>query len=156
VTLTAEARAAVANSNHADLFISLHVGYSANKEETGSSIYVIQNGFAASLAPEVTEDRLFQPWYLAYRNSRPRSEQLAALLQQELTRSLPDWRFPIRNGPIGVLASAAMPSIALEVGNLNNPANAQMLADEKFHTQLASIITAAVEQFSANRSAGEP
>src|SRR5262249_29218655 len=63
VALNSEARASVANNNQANLFISLHIGFAANKNEFASSVYVIQDGFAAELAPEQTQ-RLFQPWYL--------------------------------------------------------------------------------------------
>src|SRR5207249_185236 len=59
VPLNSEGRAAVANNNQADLFISLHIGYSANKGDLGSSIYVIQDNFASNLAGEGKGQRLF-------------------------------------------------------------------------------------------------
>jgi N-acetylmuramoyl-L-alanine amidase len=146
--LTSEARAGLANRNQADLFISLHAGYSANENDAVSSIYVIQDGFGSALNPDVEpRDRLFLPWYLAHRNSRPHSEQLATLLQDQMGKSLPEWKFAIRTGPIAVLASTMMPAIAIEFGNLNNPANAQSLTDEAFQTQLAAAIAAAAERF---------
>ena len=155
VALTSEARSAVANNNQAGLLISLHVGYSANTMDSGSSIYLIQEGFAANLST-TSSDRLFLPWYLAYRTSRQSSEQIATILQQELSKALPVWRFPIRSGPIAVLASATMPAVAIEVGNLNNALNAQTLTEGDFQTKLATAVAMAVEQFSALRSTGRP
>jgi len=48
---------------------------------------------------------------------------------------------------MGVLASATMPAIALEVGNLNNDANAKMLAEPEFQAKLTATIAEAIEQF---------
>src|SRR5207249_901235 len=45
VALDNEARSAVANNNQANLFISLHAGYSANKLDHGSSVFVMKENF---------------------------------------------------------------------------------------------------------------
>jgi N-acetylmuramoyl-L-alanine amidase len=156
VALTNEARSAVANNNQAGLLISLHVGYSADPTDSGSSIYLIQPDFAEGVSPTPVQDRLFLPWYMAYRKSRDASEQMAKILQQDLTAELPGWKFALRTGPIGVLASATMPSIAIEVGNINNPSQAAMLSDPAFHSKLAAGIAIAVEKFAASRVTGRP
>jgi N-acetylmuramoyl-L-alanine amidase len=153
VPLNSEARAAVANNNQADLFISLHIGYSANKADLGSSIYVIQDNFASSLAPEEKGQRLFLPWYLGYRTNRKSSVQMAGFLSEELSNALPGWTFPVRTGPVGVLASSTMPSVLLEVGNLNNPTSLQALLDGAFQTRFSVTVAAAVERFAAARQA---
>jgi len=153
VPLNSEARAAVANNNQADLFISLHVGYSANKGDLGSSIYIIQDNFASSLAPEEKGQRLFLPWYLGYRTNRKFSVQVAGFLSEELGNALPGWTFPVRTGPVGVLASATMPSVLLEVGNLNNPTSTQALLEGAFQTRFSVTVAAAIERFAAARQA---
>jgi N-acetylmuramoyl-L-alanine amidase len=148
VALTSEARAAVANNNRADLFISLHVGYSANKAELGSSVYVIQDTFAVSMLPTTEKTpRLFQPWYLGYRTNRESSVKAATVLSEELTNSLPGWSFPVRTGPVGVLASTIMPAVLIEIGNLNNPASAQALLDDTFQSRLGATVAGAIERF---------
>jgi N-acetylmuramoyl-L-alanine amidase len=148
VALTNEARAAVANNNRADLFISLHAGYSANKAELGSSIYVIQDNFAASMLPATEKTpRLFQPWYLGYRANRESSVHAATIIGEELSSSLPGWNFPLRTGPIGVLASTIMPAVLIEIGNLNNPASTQALLDETFQFRFGTTIAGAVERY---------
>jgi len=147
--LTSEARSSVANNNQANLFISLHVGNSPNKADFASSVYIIQDNFAASLAPAGPAQRLFQPWYLGYRNNRASSVEIAGFLSEELSNAFPGWNFPVRTGPVGVLASATMPSVLIEVGNLNNPASAQALLDSTFQAKLAASVSAAVERFAA-------
>ena len=146
--LSSEARAAVANNNRADLFISLHVGYSANKADLGSSVYVIQENFAASTqsATEKTQ-RLFQPWYLGYRAHRDASVKAATVLSEELSSSLPGWSFPVRTGPVGVLVSTIMPAVLIEIGNVNNPASTQALLDETFQSKFATTVADAIEKF---------
>lgn len=153
VALTTDARAAVANNNQADLFISLHVGYSANISDFSSAVYVIQDNFAAKLSPTESGQRLFQPWYLSYRTNRPWSVKAATTLSEELNAAIPGWKFPVRSGPIGVLASTTMPSILIEVGNLNNPVSAQALLDNTFQNKLGATVATAIERFAAARQA---
>ena len=149
IALTSEARASVANNNRADLFISLHIGYSANKAELGSSVYVIQDNFAASTQASTEKTpRLFQPWYLGYQKNRDSSVKAATVLSEELANSLPGWNFPVRTGPVGVLVSTIMPAVLIEIGNLNNPASTQALLDETFQSKLGSTFAAAIERFS--------
>jgi N-acetylmuramoyl-L-alanine amidase len=147
IALTSEARSAVANNTQADLFISLHIGYSADQAASGASVYVIQEDFAAKLSGDVSGNRMFLPWYLGYRSSRQSSQRIARLLQDELGRAMPGWQFPLRAGPIGVLASATMPAVAVELGNLNNAVNAQTVLDDGFQARLVNTIVAAVGRF---------
>jgi N-acetylmuramoyl-L-alanine amidase len=153
VAVTSEARAAVANNNQANLFISLHTGYSMDKTASGSSIYVMKSDFTGGFE-ETAGGRLFFPWYMAYRNSAPASQDVAKQLQQTLNQAMPGWKFPIRQAPIGVLASATMPAVALEIGNLNSDASVKTLIDPEFQTKLASAIAAGIEQFAIARAGG--
>ena len=154
IALTSEARAAVANNNQADLFISLHVGYSANKSDLGSSLYVIQENFAASsLSATERPQRLFLPWYQGYRRHRDESVTMATILGQDLSTSLPGWNFPLRTGPVGVLASTVMPGVLIEIGNLNNTASTQALMDDAFQNRFSNTVAGAIERFAASRQA---
>ena len=154
VALSNEARAAVANNNQADLFISLHVGYSANKADLGSSLYVIQENFAASSADSAARpQRLFLPWYQGYRRQRDASVNAAMILAQDLSDSLPGWSFPLRTGPIGVLASTVMPGVLVEIGNLNNAASTQALLDDAFQNRFSTTVAGSVERVAVPRQA---
>jgi N-acetylmuramoyl-L-alanine amidase len=149
IPLDNEARSAVANNNQANLFISLHAGYSPNKLDDGSSVFVMKENFGEAFATtSATRDQLFLPWYLGYRSHRPASLTAANILQEELTK-LSGSKFAVRTAPLAALSSATMPSLLLEIGNLNNPANAQTLMDGAFQSRLANTIADAVERFSA-------
>jgi N-acetylmuramoyl-L-alanine amidase len=152
IALTNEARSTIANNNQANLLISIHIGQSSNLQDLGA-VYVMKND-----APQETDaargGRLFLPWYLGYRASWPASNGAAKLLQEELSTSMPPWKFPVRYGPIAVLASASMPSIALEVGNLSDPMSAEALADPAFQAKLSATAAAAIEKYAVMRQAG--
>jgi N-acetylmuramoyl-L-alanine amidase len=156
ISLDNEARSAVANNNQANLFLSIHAGYSANKLEAGSSIFVMKENFGEAFttsAPAGGRDQLFLPWYLGYRIHRQASVSAANILQDELTKAIPGSKFLVRSAPLAVLTSATMPSLLLELGNLNNPANAQTLVDTAFQTRLANTIADAVQRFSESSQA---
>ncbi len=150
--LTSEARTEVANNNQAGLLVSLHVGYSPNKTDPGSSIFVMKRDFTVGNPTATPGQRLFLPWYMAYRTSQQASEALAEQLHQDLNQTLPGWKFPIRSGPIAVLASATMPAVAIEIGNLNNDVSVQTLVDPVFQTKVASTIAATIEKFAETRT----
>jgi N-acetylmuramoyl-L-alanine amidase len=153
IELDNETRSAVANNNQADFFISLHVGYSANKLASDSSIFVMKQDFGGSTdASSAAANQLFLPWYLGYRTSRARSLRAARFLREELIKAVPEWTFPVRTAPLGVLTSATMPSLMLEVGNLNNAVNGQTLTDMAFQDRLIAATVTAVERFSESES----
>jgi N-acetylmuramoyl-L-alanine amidase len=152
VALSNEQRSAFANNSQADLFISLHVGYSLRSQDSGSSIYVIKGDFAEKSASAGAQGQLFLPWYMGYRRSLKASAQFAGIAQDELGKTTPEWKFPVRSGPVAVLASTTMPAVALEVGSLNgaNP----LILDAAFQTKIVSTIVSAVERYAAARRGG--
>src|SRR5437867_5808185 len=150
-----EARSAVANNNQANLFISLHAGYSANKLDDGSSVFVMKDNFgqAFTTAAAGGRDQLFLPWYLGYRIHHQASVSAANVLQEELSKAIPGSKFAVRTAPLAVLSSATMPSVLLEIGNFNNPVNAQTLADDGFQRHLADALVNAILRFSESPQA---
>src|SRR5262245_7136844 len=65
IAMDNEARSAAANNNQANLFISLHAGYSPNKMDAGSSVFIMKEDFGDALSTtSVSRDQLFLPWYL--------------------------------------------------------------------------------------------
>ena len=154
VALTSEARAAVANNNQANLFISLHTGYSLDKTASGSSIYVMKGDFTGGVGEPAGRTPVL-PLVHGVSHQRDReSGDGASSCNRTLNQALPGWKFPIRHAPIGVLASATMPSVAIEIGNLNNDASVKTLDDPEFQTKLAAAIAAGIEQFAVAQAGG--
>lgn len=154
IDLPAQSRAAVANNNQANVFISLHVGHSTDALETGSSVFVMKNAFGGPAVPTSAREPLFLPWYLAYLKNRSASMDVANMVGEELSRVNPGWEFTLREAPLAVLASAAMPAVAIEIGNINNEVNAQTLQDVNFQNRLAATIAGALQRFSTTPSSG--
>ena len=77
--------------------------------------------------------------------------QAANILQEELSKTIPGWQFVVRTAPLAVLSSATMPSLLFEIGNLNNPVNAQTLLDSGFQNRLTGTIVVAVQRFSESQ-----
>jgi N-acetylmuramoyl-L-alanine amidase len=127
------------------------MGYSPDKSESSSSIFVMKDDFGGSMTS--TSGHLFLPWYLGYRTSQAASLQIGKLMQDELTKAIPGWKFPLHSAPLAVLTSTTMPALVLEIGNMNNSVNVQTLVDPGFQNRLANTIAAAVQRFSEN-SAG--
>src|SRR6185436_20439883 len=100
-----------------------------------------------------SRDQLFLPWYLGYRTQRHGSTAAATILQQELSKGIPGWKFPVRTAPLAVLSSAAMPSVLFEIGNVNNNVNAQTLSDVGFQARLVNSMVDAIQRFSESPQA---
>src|SRR5215467_693674 len=144
-----EARSAVANNNQANLFISLHAGYSSTKDDVGASVFIMKADFGDTAGPaEVGRDRLFLPWYLGYRTHWPASSAASHIFRDELNKDNPGWKVAVHTAPLAVLSSATMPSLMVEIGNLNNPMSAQTLMDNGFQTKLVNTIVNAVLRYS--------
>jgi N-acetylmuramoyl-L-alanine amidase len=154
IVMDNEARSAVANNNQANLFISLHVGYSTNRNDSASSIFVMKEDFGGPATPTASRDRMFLPWYLGYRLSEPASIQIAKLMQDELSKAVSEWKFPLRRAPLGVLSSTTMPALVLEIGNMNNTASAQLLLDPNFENRLVTAIVNAIQRYAEGQTAG--
>ena len=146
IALTNEERAAIANGNQANLFISIHSGYSHDPNAAGSYVFLMKEDFGREVDVAAAEDRLFVPWYLAYQTNWQPSRRFAGLVQ-ELARDVPGWQFALRTAPLGTLTSMTMPALLLELGNLNNPRSVQIMRDARFQDRLVLAIVTAIERF---------
>lgn len=144
--LNGKDRAAIANNNQADLMISLHVGYSADPTESGSSLFLAGPSRPAGESDGET-DALFKPWFRAFEPHAPRSREVAERLQTSLAGAIPGWTFSIREAPISALISTGMPAVLIELGNANNPTTLQALTDVGFQERLLEAIVDAVARF---------
>lgn len=75
------------------------------------------------------------------------SENLAALVQEELGTFHPGPNRGVKQGVLAVLTNALMPSVLVEVGYLSNEAEARLLGGGDFHRDSARAIADAVLRF---------
>lgn len=75
------------------------------------------------------------------------SENLAALVQEELHDVHPGPNRGVKQGVLAVLTNALMPSVLVEVGYLSNDDEGRLLGTEGFHEDAAGAIAEAVVRF---------
>lgn len=75
------------------------------------------------------------------------SENLAALVQEELHDVHPGPNRGVKQGVLAVLTNALMPSVLVEVGYLSNGDEGRLLGTEGFHEDAAGAIAEAVVRF---------
>lgn len=156
-------RAALANNNKADLFISLHANGSPMSDLRGWQIQSLDpadygsvdlpgqssaDATAALSVPVVgggTRLITTVPWTLAQIPFADRSNVLAqALAARFAGAGLVSQPTPLLQGPLRVLVGANMPAVLIELGLLSNADDAALLSSAAFQNTVTEIITAVV------------
>ena len=166
--VTLDQRTALANQNHADLFLSIHVNSAPRHEARGAETYflsyaskdedvrtlaAIENNAAGvdkeklGEAPQGLELVL---WDLAQSQYLQESGALAGSIQKELNEALGARDRGVRQAPFRVLMGATMPAVLVEVGFLSNPAEETSLATEEYRDKIAQALSRAVTAFLAD------
>jgi N-acetylmuramoyl-L-alanine amidase len=159
--MDANARAAIANNNKADLFISLHANGSPRPALRGAVIYTLSLDRVGEDARRQSEaDKAVLPvfgggarevalveWELAQAAHLDESNAFAGIVEQKLraTAGLPSitlLRAPMRN-----LAGTNMPAVLIEMGYLSNTDEERLLTSADFQNSVAVALTEAVAAF---------
>ncbi|MCR4848746.1 MAG: N-acetylmuramoyl-L-alanine amidase [Bacteroidales bacterium] len=174
VFVTLNERAAIANRNNADVFISIHCNSAGSKgaSATGAETFVLgEHKNAANLEVAKKENSailyeedadeqygnfdlnspeayialsLFQSEYLN------QSLQLAANVQEQFSKRVGRKDRGVQQAGFLVLWKTAMPSILIELGFISNATEERFLASEKGQTYMASAIYRAFRDFKAS------
>ncbi|HTQ80569.1 MAG TPA: N-acetylmuramoyl-L-alanine amidase [Thermoanaerobaculia bacterium] len=166
--LPLDTRAAIANQNRADLFISIHLNSSLGAGAHGAETYFLssqatdtraasaattENGetAGAAAAPAGTEaaqdDLRLILWDLAQTRHLTESQRLAALIQGELNETLQLKDRGVKQAPFRVLMGAAMPAVLVEVGFISNPEEEGKLQDAAYRADLVEALVRAVTRY---------
>jgi N-acetylmuramoyl-L-alanine amidase len=157
----ADSRAAIANNNKADLFISLHANGSPRATTKGTSIYYLSlDRFGEEARRQSQQDREVLPvygggtrefslveWELAQAGHVQDSEAFAGLVEQKLRGSAHLETVSVQKSGLRALAGANMPAVLVEMGYLSNPAEETRLASPDFQTNFTQALTEAVIAF---------
>ncbi|MBK5299234.1 MAG: N-acetylmuramoyl-L-alanine amidase [Vicinamibacteria bacterium] len=162
-TLPLDERAAFANNNKADVFVSLHANASLRHTATGAEVFYLSLDRADEQARLVAESEgVAMPvfgggtreidvilWEMAQTRHLAQSAELATAIEGQLRTSVPMSPRPIQQAPFRVLVGANMPAVLVELGYLTNAEQESALAAGPFQTRLARAITEAVARFFA-------
>jgi N-acetylmuramoyl-L-alanine amidase len=157
----ADGRAAIANNNKADLFISLHANGSPRPAVRGAIIYTLGLDRVGEDARRQSQsDRVVLPlfgggsrevalveWELAQAAHLDGSNAFAGIVDQKLrtTAGLPS--VALQRAPMRNLAGTNMPAVLIEMGYLSNAEEEQLLTSGDFQNRLALALTEAVAAF---------
>ena len=162
-TVALDERAALANNNKADLFISLHANASPAGNASGAEVFYLSLERHSEEARRMAEaERASMPvfgggsrdidvmlWEMAQARYIERSAAVAALLEEELRRVIPMGPSAIQQGPFRVLVGANMPAVLVELGYLSNAAQEQQLRSADFAMRAAQALLAAIVRYDA-------
>lgn len=166
-TLGLDERAAVANNNKADLFVSLHANAALVPSMAGAEVLYLRVDRQDEDGRDGTEPAALPVlgggfrtvdivrWDLAQIRHLERSAAFAGMLEEELRRRVPVSPRAVQQAPMRVLAAANMPAALVEMAYLTNPDQARRAAGEEFREAVAQAVFEAIVRFRA-WSAAEP
>ena len=142
-TMTLDERSAYANSQKADVFLSIHANAAVRPAMEGAEVYYLSSnpgerrGATArrivrrracrrSAAARATIDLIL--WETAQARYLDQSSVLAGLVEQALRPRVPMSPRAVQQAPFRVLVGANMPAVLVEVGYLSNAEQEQALA----------------------------
>ncbi len=165
VTLPHDTRAALANQNQGDLFISIHLNSSIGGGAHGTETYFLstdasdkraaqaaaaENPASEGAAPDpAMEDLQLILWDLAQSHHLAESQRFANLVQREFNQTLQLRDRGVKQAPFRVLMGAAMPAVLVEVGFISNPDEEAKLQDPAYRAGLIDALARAVERYKA-------
>ena len=150
-TVSLDERAAIANNDRADLFISLHANASVRETATGAEVLYLSlaeygdeardAGFTGQLVPTVgggTRVLDIVPWEMAQLRHVDQSARWAETVADELSRRVPMSPRGLQQAPFRVLVGANMPAVVLEMGFISNPDQEAQLTSTTFQSSIVS------------------
>lgn len=160
-------RAEIANSEGADLFVSIHCngwfhpdanGYetfflSPAKTEEDKILAMQENaslefeGIGAGATGEDLDELGFILWDMVQNEFISESSNLAEMIQRELGRVIGLRNRGARQNALVVLKGCRMPAVLVEVAFLSNPDEERLLADEGFREKVVSGIAEAIVKY---------
>ncbi len=160
--MSLDERSAYANSQKADLFVSIHANASPRPVMTGAEVYYLavdpeSTGVTGSSTADVlpalgggTRSVDLILWDSAQARYLDQSSRFAGLAEQALRSRVPMSPRAVQPAPFRVLVGANMPAILVEAGYLSNGGQEQALASGAFQDQVAQGLFDAIVQFRAS------
>lgn len=159
-TVSLDERAAIANNDRADLFISLHANASVRETAVGAEVFYLSlaeygdeardAGFTGQLVPTVGGgSRVLDivPWDMAQLRHVDESARWAETVADELSLRVPMSPRGLQQAPFRVLVGANMPAVVLEMGFISNPDQEAQLTSTTFQSSIVSGILRSIIRY---------
>lgn len=158
--VTLDDRAALANNNMADLFVSLHFNASMRREPIGAQIFYLSADLSGDDARRAAASRQtlptvgggsrdieMIPWELAQLRYVGESAALAGAIEERFRGRVRLNARPVQQAPLRVLAGVNMPAVLVEVGFLTNLDEEQQLISEAYQNIVAQALLDGLVRF---------
>jgi N-acetylmuramoyl-L-alanine amidase len=172
-TVGLDERAAVANNNKADLFISLHANASVRGSAAGAEVFYLSldeyGDQAQRIAKGETEalpvfsggvrDIEVILWEMAQARYIEQSAVLAQAVEGALRERVPMSPRAIQQAPFRVLVGANMPAVLVEMGFITNADQEKQLSSDAFQTTIVQALADSIARYrdrQATRPNGAP
>jgi N-acetylmuramoyl-L-alanine amidase len=169
-TVGLDERAAVANNNKADLFISLHANASVRGSAAGAEVFYLSleeyGDQAARVARGETEAlpvfgggaREIEVilWEMAQARYIEESAVLAKAVEVALREHVLMSPRAIQQAPFRVLVGANMPAVLVEMGFITNPEQERQLASETFQSAIVQSLVDSIARFRDAKAGASP
>ena len=159
--------ASYANTQHADLFVSIHANAHREAAADGVETYFLSSEATDSAARQVaalenSAVQLEQPtgrgagqvdivkailWDLAQSEFQVESSRLAEVVHDSMTQTLRISNRGVKQAGFYVLGGAAMPAVLLEIGFVTNPREERKLKDTKYRDEIARAIVSGLAEY---------
>lgn len=164
-TVDLDERAAVANNNKADLFLSLHANASVRPAASGAEVFYLSladYGDEVQRAAQGGSETLpvhgggvrdidVIPWEMAQARHIQQSSLLAQQVETALRERVPMSARPLQEAPFRVLVGANMPAVLVEMGFITNPAQEKHLTSDAFQSLLVQALVDSIVRFRDQR-----
>jgi N-acetylmuramoyl-L-alanine amidase len=160
-TVELDERAAVANNNKADLFVSLHANASVRSSAFGAEVFYLSleeyGDQAQRVAKGETEalpvfgggarDIEVILWEMAQARYIEQSAELAQAIEGALRERVPMSPRAIQQAPFRVLVGANMPAVLVEMGFITNPEQEKQLTTDAFQTSIVQALVDSIARY---------
>lgn len=169
-TISLDDRSAFANSQQADVFLSIHANAAARPVMKGAEVYYLSADRAGAEARAATEDDAASLpalgggtrtidlilWESAQGRFLQQSGTLAGLIEQALSSRVAMSPRAVQQAPLRVLVGANMPAVLVEIGYLSSPEQEQQLTTAAFQDAVAESLFEALVKFRGLVEQGTP
>ena len=158
--LGADARAAIANNNKADVFIALHANGSPRPGTRGAEVFTLSLDRFGEEARRQSQAREVVPlfggrsreislvdWELAQAAHLDGSNALAGIVDQKLRIAPRIQSVTLQRSPMRPLAGTNMPAVLIEIGYLSNADEEQLMTSGEFQNAIALALTESIAAF---------
>ena len=156
-------RTKIANENNGSLFISIHANAATDRRASGFETFLIgpnKNDAAVRVAArenavlelegfsgkQLTNEDLIKAT-IAQSAFASKSEQFAALVQEEISKRVQGKNRGVKQAGFYVLMGASMPNVLVELGFISNLVEEKKLRSSQYREVLATAIFRAVEKY---------